>query len=135
MNIDRLAHAFGTAAVGLIAGTALAHVFEMPHKLAMSGDTWLSVQSILYNWWGAKLLWLDVAAVAGLLFTSVRSTSTRGLALAAVALLLAADFAVFLTWVRPTNVALDFWTGARPMQNWQTLRSNGNGGMPQEQGF
>ena len=45
----RVFHALGVTAIGLIAGTAVAHVFEMPHKLAMTEEVWLPIQSVLYN--------------------------------------------------------------------------------------
>ena len=119
-----LAHALAVLAIGLIAGTALAHVLEMPHKLAMTGEAWLPVQQVLYNGWGAKLFWLDVAAVAGLAMTIIRFPASRALAAVALALLLLADVAVFRVWIEPTNAALDAWTAAEPMEAWQSLRAN-----------
>ncbi len=124
MRVTRIAHGVGTTAVGLIAGTALAHVFELPHKFAMSAETWLPIQSVLYNGWGGKLFYLDVLAILGLLFTAFRSPSTRAPALAAVALLLAADVVVFLIWINPTNTAVDLWAMSTPMRNWRELRLN-----------
>ena len=124
MQSDRVARAFAAASLGLIAGTALAHVFEMPHKLAMAGDTWLPIQSELYNGWGSKLLYLDIIAVVSLLYLGVKSKNKCVLALTALIILLIADVGVFLIWIRPTNIALDAWTQSVPMNNWTTLRSN-----------
>ena len=122
MSLERIAHAAGTTAVGLIAGTALAHVFEMPHKLAMTGDVWLLTQSVLYNGWGGKLLYLDLIAVVGLAVTAIFSRKSRTTAIAAVAIMLAADVVVFAIWIRPTNNALDIWKMSMPMRDWRTLR-------------
>lgn len=119
-----LTHALAVTATGLIAGTALAHVFEMPHKLAMAEGDWLPVQQLLYTGWGAKLFWLDVIAVSALALIAVRSAPARAAALTALALVLIADVAVFLVWIAPTNAAVDAWTAAVPMADWQALRTN-----------
>ena len=123
MNLDRLLHAIGVTAIGLIAGTALAHVFELPHKLAMDGPTWLSVQRVLYNGWGRKLLILDLLAIAALGWLGWRSESARRAALTALLLVGIADVVVFLVWIQPTNMAVDNWTGTAPIADWQLLRS------------
>ena len=123
MNFDRLLHAVGVTAIGLIAGTALAHVFEMPHKLAMDGATWLPVQHVLYNGWGQKLLLLDLLAIASLGWLGWRSRSARGASLIALLLVGIADVVVFRLWIQPTNLAVDHWTGATPLPDWQLLRS------------
>lgn len=124
LDLWTLVHALGVLAIGLIAGTALAHVLEMPHKLAMAGADWLPIQQTIYDGWGAKLFWLDVVAIAALAAIIVRFPAARMFALAALGLLLLADVAVFAIWIAPTNDALDAWTLSTPMAEWRTLRAN-----------
>ena len=119
-----LAYAAAIVAIGLIAGTALAHVFEMPHKMAMSGDVWLSIQSVIYNGWGEKLLYLDIVAIAGLTFCIIRNSLARKALLLSLLLLLIADIGIFLIWIAPTNEAVDAWASITPMNNWVELRQN-----------
>lgn len=120
----RYVHALAVLAIGLIAGTALAHVLEMPHKLAMSGAEWLPIQQTIYNGWGPKLFWLDVLAIVALAAIIVRFPVVRLLAFAALALLLMADVVLFVIWIAPANNALDAWTRAAPMEGWEALRAN-----------
>ena len=120
----RLVHAVAVLAIGLIAGTALAHVLEMPHKLAMSGEEWLPIQQTIYDGWGPKLFWLDMIAIAALAAIIFRFPATRTIAFTALGLLLLADVVVFVIWIAPTNNALDAWTSATPMADWQLLRAN-----------
>lgn len=120
----RFVHAAAVLAIGLIAGTALAHVLEMPHKLAMTGAQWLPIQQTIYDGWGPKLFWLDVVAIAALAALIVRFPAVRTFAFAALGLLLLADVVVFVIWIAPTNNALDAWTQTTPMADWQTLRAN-----------
>ena len=120
----RLVHTVTVLAIGLIAGTALAHVLEMPHKLAMSGEEWLPIQQTIYDGWGPKLSWLDVIAIAALAAIIVRFPAARTIAFTALGLLLLADVAVFVVWIAPTNNALDAWTSATPMADWRSLRAN-----------
>ena len=120
----RYIHALAVLSIGLIAGTALAHVLEMPHKLAMSGAEWLPIQQTIYNGWGAKLFWLDVLAIVALAAIIVRFPLARVAAFTALGLLLMADVVLFVIWIAPTNNALDAWTFPTPMPDWQTLRAN-----------
>ncbi len=119
-----LAYAATVVSIGLIAGTALAHVFEMPHKMAMPGDVWLSIQGVIYNGWGQKLLYLDIVAIAGLTFCILRNAFARTALLLSLMLLLIADVGIFLIWIAPTNEAVDAWSSITPMSNWVELRQN-----------
>ena len=119
-----LAYATAVLAIGLIAGTALAHVFEMPHKMAMSGKIWLSIQKVIYNGWGQKLLYLDIAAISALVFCIIRNSLARRSLLLSLLLLLIADIGIFLVWIAPTNEAVDAWNSITPMDNWLELRQN-----------
>ena len=109
-----LAYAAAVVSIGLIAGTALAHVFEMPHKMAMPGDVWLPIQSVIYNGWGQKLLYLDIVAIAGLTFCIIRNSLARTALLMSLSLLLIADIGIFLIWIAPANTAVDAWASITP---------------------
>ena len=120
----RYVHALAVLAIGLTAGTALAHVLEMPHKLAMTGAEWLPIQQTIYNGWGPKLFWLNVLAIVALASIIVRFPLARVAAFSSLGMLLIADVVLFVIWIAPTNNALDAWTLPAPMPDWQTLRAN-----------
>lgn len=122
MTLWRAIHVIAATATGLIAGTALAHVLEMPHKMAMDGPTWLAVQRTIYEGWGAKLMWLDVLAMGSLAALGIRFLGiARAAALVALSSLLVADVVIFAVWIGPTNAAVDA-AGAAPMDDWIALR-------------
>ena len=119
----RLAHAVAVVCLGLIAGTALAHILEMPHKMAMDREMWFSVQSLIYNGWGIKIQWLAIAAMLGLSVSMVLHRRRVPWSLLAIALLLVSDVVVFLIWVNPTNLAVDAAVLGQPLTDWKELRA------------
>lgn len=97
-----------------------AHVLELPAKMALDRDTYMTVQQIYQGWNLLGILFI-AALVSGAVLT-IMSHSQRPpfwLALAVTALI-GASLAVFFAWTFPVNVATSNWT-VEP-GNWMALR-------------
>ena len=98
-----------------------AHLLELPNKIGLTRDQYLTVQQI-YNGWAL----LGIVAVGALIATLLlailvrRSPRQFGLAAAAFACV-AATQVVFWTWTFPMNRATRNWQ-ALPQQ-WEPLRA------------
>ncbi len=118
MRLLRAAAAILTALALIPSG---AHLFELPNKLALSGEQYFTVQQIYRGWalFGIVIIaaMLATGALAILLW---RRGRPFGLALLACASI-AASLVVFFVCVYPGNVATRNWT-VMP-EDWQTLRS------------
>src|SRR5439155_853936 len=89
----------------------LAHMLELPNKLALPGPLWLAVQQNLYRGWGPILGPFEVAAVVSTWALVPLARGRRGLLLTlTAAVLLTAVLAAFFALVRPINVAVAAWT-------------------------
>jgi hypothetical protein len=99
----------------------LAHIFELPHKLALSREQYFVVQQIYAGWamFGAVIL-LQFVALALLTWRSAREYYVFRPVLAALLLMLAAQ-AVFWLFTFPANAATADWTQVTP--DWDDLRS------------
>ena len=99
----------------------LAHVFELPHKLALPRDQYFVVQQIYAGWalFGAVIL-VQFAALVLLAWRSAREYYVFRPVLAALLLMLAAQ-ALFWLFTFPANAATVNWTEAPP--DWDDLRS------------
>lgn len=121
----RLAAVAGLLLLGLNAGLAFAHALERPNKPRLAPEVWLVVQEDLYDGWGAAIVpTLAVAAVLLGVFAWAVRGRPRGLAAAALAFVLVSEAGVWPAMVRPTNLAVDAWEGARPPGNWRALRDS-----------
>lgn len=104
----------------LLLGAALAHLYELPHKLRLSRDEYLIVQQIYRGW-----AMLGVAVVGAIITTAaVVATTRRGThrfrwSLMALLCLLAAQ-GVFWTFTYPANAATADWTTLP--DGWMALR-------------
>ena len=116
--------AIGVTAIALVAGTAFAHVLEVPHKLAMAALEWHAVQSVLYDGWGRQLLRLELLAATCLAIVAWCAPPTRPFLGITLALMVLAEGIVFLVWIAPTNAAVDGWGGGRALADWAALRAN-----------
>jgi hypothetical protein len=103
----------------------LAHLLELPNKLALDGTLWLAVQQHLYRGWGP---FLGGPAEVGALITTLwllilwmHDRQTRRSLLRA-ALIYAAMIAVFFVFNDPVNRALNGWTAATLPANWTEYR-------------
>ena|SRR5688572_9594732 len=106
--------------VALALGPSLAHLLELPNKIGLPAQDYLTVQQIYRGWaWlGAILL----PALATTLLVALKARTSRPaftLALVAAACL-ATMLAVFFVFTYPVNLATDNWT-ILP-RGWESLR-------------
>jgi hypothetical protein len=100
---------------------ALAHVLELPHKIHLSGEDYLTVQQIYGGW-----AWLGIVIIGALLSTLMLTIMVRKertafiLTLVAFLCIVGAQI-VFWTYTYPANRATNNWT-VLPA-NWLTLRT------------
>ena len=105
----------------LCLGPALAHLLELPNKMALSREEYLVVQQIYRGW-----ALLGIPIFAALLATAALAVLRRGqgapfyFALAA-ALCIAFSLVVFFSITYPANQATENWT-ALPTVGWEALR-------------
>jgi hypothetical protein len=99
---------------------ALAHLFELPRKLALARDAYFTVQQIYAGWelFGAAIL-VQAIALAWLARLSAREHYVFRPVVAALVLLIAAQ-ALFWLFTYPANAATRNWT--QISQDWETLR-------------
>jgi hypothetical protein len=112
--------------LALLAGAApIAHVLELPNKLALDGPLWLAVQQHLYRGWGP---WLGAPVEIGALATALvlafeRRNRRRTLRLTLLAVgAYAGMLAAFLLFNAPVNAAVNGWTAATLPANWADYR-------------
>jgi hypothetical protein len=103
----------------------LAHVLELPNKLALSDTIWLAVQQQLYRGWGP---FIGGPAEIGALATSLAllvlrrvDARTRWLTLIA-AIAYVAMIASFFIFNAPVNEAVRTWTPASLPSDWPAYR-------------
>ena len=97
-----------------------AHLFELPNKINLSRDAYLTVQGIYAGW-----AWFGIIDLAALIMNIVLAIKLRRQRLAfsfavAAALCFVVFFAIFFTWTFPTNQATANWT-TMP-DDWRGLR-------------
>jgi hypothetical protein len=107
--------------VALTLGPSLAHLLELPNKIGMAAEDYLTVQQIYrgWAWFGAVLL----SALAAILVVAVRTRHTpRPFRLALLAAIcLAAMLGVFFVFTYPANLATENWTFLP--RDWEALRA------------
>ncbi len=105
-------------AIALAAG--LAHVFELPHKIALPREQYLVVQQIYRGW-----QWIGIAIVGALIASAALAVMWRGsgtpFGLAVVAAVcIGASLIVFFAITFPINQATSNWTVLPG--DWEALR-------------
>jgi hypothetical protein len=98
----------------------MAHVLEMPRKLALGEGAYFTVQQIYAGWslFGVVIV-IQLGALALLAWRSAREYYVFRPVLAALLLMLGAQ-ALFWSFTFPANTATANWTAAP--DNWQALR-------------
>ena len=105
---------------GLALVPAGAHLFEMPHKIAMPQADYFTVQAI-YRGWALFGIAIAVAVVANFLLALRLHRDGGAARLAGAAfLLMTATLVVFFVWAWPANEATAGWTV--PTADWRDLR-------------
>ena len=103
----------------------LAHLLEMPNKLALDGPLWLAVQQHLYRGWGpfygGPVEIIALATTLTLLVARRRDRAPMRLTLLA-ALAHAGMIVVFFAFNNPVNAALNGWTPSILPPDWQSWR-------------
>ena len=97
-----------------------AHLFELPNKINLSRDAYLTVQGIYAGW-----AWLGIIDLAALVLNVILAVKLRQQRLAfsfaaAAALCFVVFFAIFFTWTLPANQATANWTTLP--DDWSRLR-------------
>jgi len=97
-----------------------AHLLELPHKIGLDRDAYMTVQQI-YQGWDLMGIVLVAALISCLVLAvlSLRQKVPYALALAAF-VLLGSSLAIFFIWTFPMNKATENWTIAPA--NWAVLR-------------
>jgi hypothetical protein len=102
-------------------GAGLAHFFELPNKIDISADDYLTVQRNYDNWWIVGLF-VPLALLSVLVLTVALRGSGVPFTLSLVALaLLVCELGVFWGFTAPVNSATENWTTLP--ENWQALRA------------
>ena len=102
-----------------------AHLLELPSKLALDRDAYLTVQGIYRGWALLGIVWIAALVLDALAAWRLRRQRGAMLAAAAAAVLLALAFAVFFAWTFPANQATANWT-VLP-DGWESLRARWEG--------
>ncbi len=102
----------------------MAHVLELPNKLALDGALWLAVQQHLYRGWGPFFgapVEIGVFGTTLALLIRRRRGRIRRLTLLAT-LAYAGMLAAFFVFNAPVNAALNRWTAASLPADWAAYR-------------
>jgi hypothetical protein len=97
-----------------------AHLFELPHKISLPRDAYLTVQSIYAGW-----AWFGIIDLAALIMNVVLANMLRQQRPAvyfatAAAICFVVFFVIFFTWTFPANQVTSNWTTVP--DNWSRLR-------------
>lgn len=108
----------------LIAGIAFCHALELPNKMTLPAETWLTVQQILYRGFGAKAGPIEVGAVVSsliLLFLVRKHRSAFVWSLIA-SVCFVAGLVLWFQVINPVNLLVDSWTPTTLPKNWMQVR-------------
>lgn len=103
----------------------IAHVLELPNKLALDGPLWLAVQQHLYRGWGPFLGGpAEIGALAtSLAFALARRKNTKALRPALLACFCYAGMlGAFFLLNAPVNEAVSAWTETALPAGWPGYR-------------
>jgi hypothetical protein len=107
--------------VALALAPAMAHLLELPNKIALSREDYLTVQQI-YRGWALLGFVVAGALLSTLALTIMVRRQPRAFAFALVAVLcIVGAQVVFWTYTYPTNRATSNWTFLP--ENWRALRA------------
>lgn len=110
--------------LALALGAAFAHVLELPNKMRLAGDAWLTVQSHLYVGWGNILGPIELGALAACIGLMILCRADRTalicgfLAASGVAL----SLVIWIVFVWPSNVTVDHMAASGLSEEWRLVR-------------
>jgi cytochrome bd-type quinol oxidase subunit 2 len=116
----RLAQFLAVLMTALALIPAGAHLFELPNKIDLPRDAYLTVQGIYAGW-----AWFGIVDLGALIMNVVLAIRLRRQRRAfsfavTAALCFVVFFAIFFTWTFPANQATANWTSMP--DNWSELR-------------
>ncbi len=120
-----LIRAVNLACAALAVLAPMAHVLELPNKMALDAELWLAVQQQLYRGWGPFVgAPTELGAlITTLLLVYVRRRSRAVLAVTALAGLgYAGMLAAFFVLNQPVNVAVASWAPTSIPPDWMAYR-------------
>lgn len=108
----------------LIAGIAFCHALELPNKMTLPAETWLTVQQILYRGFGAKAGPIEVGAVVSslMLLFLVRKRRSAFVWSLIASVCFVAGLVLWFQVINPMNLLIDSWTGTTLPTNWTAAR-------------
>jgi hypothetical protein len=112
--------------VSLLMATAFAHTLEMPMKMRVSGELWLTYQHTLYAWFaivGGPIEILSLVSTTALAFRLRRSKEAFRPVMIAAILLLSGFFVIWLGLINPVNSRTAQWTAETIPPDWQRWRA------------
>jgi hypothetical protein len=100
---------------------AMAHLIELPHKIGLSRDEYLTVQQIYRGWALAGIVVIG-ALIATLVLTIMSRRDRQAFALSLIAFFcIVGTQVVFWSFTYPVNQQTENWTVMPP--NWSDLRA------------
>jgi SAM-dependent methyltransferase len=110
---------------GLVMGTSLCHVLEMPVKMQADGPLWTTLQHVLYRHFASVGGTVEIGAVlsAALLSHRVRGHPRAFRLTLLGAVFLAAAFVVWLWFVNPVNAETALWSVESVPAHWAARRA------------
>jgi hypothetical protein len=110
---------------GLVMGTSLCHVLEMPVKMQADGPLWTTLQHVLYRHFASVGGTVEIGAVlsAALLSHRVRGQPRAFRLTLLGAVFLAAAFVVWLWFVNPVNAETAVWSVQSIPAHWAARRA------------
>lgn len=117
LNLTRFLAIMVTA---LALGAALAHLYELPNKIGLSADDYVTVQQNYRGWH-----YLGIAVIASLVLSALLAWfewkhPARGVLALIAALCIAVNLILFFSFTFPANRATENWTTLP--ENWESLR-------------
>ena len=107
--------------VALALGPSLAHLLELPNKINLSADDYLTVQQIYRRWALLGIVWAG-ALISTLVLAIMVRKKPNAFVLTLIALLcIGGMLAVFFAYTYPANQATNNWTMLP--SNWLELRN------------
>lgn len=106
----RTLYFFALMLTAIAMGAALAHLFELPNKIGIPAEAYLTVQRNYDGWWMVGLV-VPLAFFAVIaLAIALRNTGTPYLLAVIAVMLLVGEFITFWGFTAPANRATENWT-------------------------
>ncbi len=115
----RVLHFIAIILTALVLIPGSAHLFELPHKIGLDADQYLTIQQI-YAGWAFFGFPFFAALIADVVLAILTHGSGRFWPIGYAAAATAAALAVFLIWTLPANQQTANWTHLPA--DWQVLR-------------